>query len=42
MEDETWSRTRLDQTLYGRIRERMFAEITNAYSFYDFMHLKNF
>jgi hypothetical protein len=42
MEDETWSKARLDPKLYGKIRERMFAELANAYSFYDFMHVEEF
>jgi hypothetical protein len=41
MEDETWSKARLDPKLYEKIRERMFAELENA-SFYDFWHIEEF
>ncbi len=42
MEDETWTKARLDPGLYGSIRAQMFAELENAYSFYDFMHVEEF
>jgi hypothetical protein len=42
MEDETWSRTRLDRTIYNKIRERMLAELPNAYSFRDFVYVDEF
>jgi hypothetical protein len=42
MEEETWSTARLDTKLYEEIRKRMFTELANAYSFYDFMHVEEF
>ena len=42
MEDETWAKARLDPGLYDSIRAQMFAELKNAYSFYDFMHVEEF
>jgi hypothetical protein len=42
MEDESWSKPRMEPGLYGRIRAQMFAELANAYSFSDFMHVQEF
>jgi hypothetical protein len=42
MEDATWSNVRLDPKLYEKIRERMFAELENAYSLSDFWHVEEF
>jgi len=42
MEDCGWTKQRLDPTLYQSIRAQMLAELQNAYSFYDFMHVEDF
>jgi hypothetical protein len=42
MEDAAWSKARLDPNLCEKIRERMFAELENSYSFYDFWHVDEF
>jgi hypothetical protein len=42
MEEETWAQARLDPGLYSRIRAQMFAELQNATSFNDFMHVEEF
>ena len=42
MEEETWTKARLDPALYERLRARMLAELANACSFYDFMQVQEF
>ena len=42
MEDDTFGRARLDRSLYDSIRNRMLAELTNAYSFRDFVYVDEF
>ena len=42
MENAAWSKARLDPKLYEKIRERMFAGLENACSFYDFQYVDEF
>ncbi|WP_170162451.1 hypothetical protein [Methylocystis hirsuta] len=42
MEEENWSRARLDPALYETLRGQMFANLEHAYSFIDFMHVESF